>query len=383
MVEACCLLPDISSLPGGDFTEIGERGINLSGGQKARVCLARAVYSEKEVYLLDDPLSSVDNHVANHIFVNCFQKLLKNKTRILVTHRHNFLNRVDNIIEMKDGEIVNVTKGITEIDIEDDVEIEHKTEEPVKENKLIEDEDREVGEVSKEVYFDYFRLSGSFVWIVLASVSMALFIAAKMTGDIFLKNWSNNPADTDYYLPIYMILRLGGCVFILLRTIILSSVMSVKISLNAHEKLINSYIKAPINLFYDVTPLGRLLNRLSKDINMIDDELAFTVGSVLANFANCIGCVLMGLIYFPYLLVFIPIVLFPGKYICNLYIKSSRELTRLESISRSPMLQYFTETLSGAKFIRVFRQENSFIGQNQEKININTRINYSLCGAQQ
>ena len=102
VVEACCLMPDITNLPGGDMTEIGERGINLSGGQKARVCLARAVYSEREVYLLDDPLSSVDNHVANHIFNHCFQKLLKNKTRILVTHRHDFLNRVDRIIEIKE-----------------------------------------------------------------------------------------------------------------------------------------------------------------------------------------------------------------------------------------------------------------------------------------
>ena len=187
VVEACCLLPDISALPAGDNTEIGERGINLSGGQKARICLARAVYAKTDVYLLDDPLSSVDNHVANHIFTQCFQKLLKGKTRILVTHRHNFLDRVDRILELRDGEIYFITKGITGIDVEDDEETEVKEIVKQDKNKLIEDEDREVGEVNREVYMDYFRYSGSFIWVSLGVVCVMLFLAAKMSGDIYLK----------------------------------------------------------------------------------------------------------------------------------------------------------------------------------------------------
>ena len=87
------------------MTEIGEKGINLSGGQKARVCLARAVYSKKEVVLMDDPLSSVDSHVAKHIMENCISGLLKNRTRILVTHRLECVKEANYVITMKEGKI--------------------------------------------------------------------------------------------------------------------------------------------------------------------------------------------------------------------------------------------------------------------------------------
>lgn len=383
VVEACCLQPDISALPAGDNTEIGERGINLSGGQKSRICLARAVYSEKQVYLLDDPLSSVDNNVANHIFLNCFQRLLKNKTRILVTHRHNFLDRVDRIAEFNNGELLNVSESVTGVDIEEDFNDIVKVSETGKENKLIEDEDREVGEVRRDVYFEYFKLSGSYAWVVIAGLSVSLWLVTKMAGDIFFKDWSNNPSETDYYLPIYVVLRVGGSVFLLFRTLTLSVIMSLKISSKAHEKLLESFIRAPINLFYDVIPVGRLLNRLSKDINKIDEDIAFTLGSLLVNVFQALGNVLMGVIFFPYLVVFVPIILVPGRYIANLYMKTSRELTRLESISRSPILNHFKETLAGSKFIRAFGQTDHFIRINQTKIDVNTRINYAVYGCQQ
>jgi ATP-binding cassette subfamily C (CFTR/MRP) protein 1 len=110
VVEACALLPDIQMLPGGDLTEIGEKGINLSGGQKQRVSLARAVYSNGAVYLLDDPLSAVDAHVGQHIFQKVLgpRGLLRNKTRILVTHAVSFLPQMDQIVVMKDGTVTEV-----------------------------------------------------------------------------------------------------------------------------------------------------------------------------------------------------------------------------------------------------------------------------------
>lgn len=383
VVEACCLMPDFSALPSGDKTEIGERGINLSGGQKARVCLARAVYSDREVYLLDDPLSSVDNHVASHIFNQCFLKLLKGKTRILVTHRHNFLNQVEKVIELQEGKIHFITQGQllaeeSESEVEAVVETESK-----QEDKLMEDEDREVGEVDREVYKDYFKFSGGYFWLIMACISLTLWMVTRMGGDIFLKEWTKHPSDVSYYLPIYVGLRLGGCIFIFLRSFILSVIMSPIISRNAHNKLMESFMQAPINLFYDVTPLGRLLNRLTKDINLIDDEISFTVGSVLANICSTLCCILMGLIYFPYLVLVVPLILIPGRFISRYYMKSSRELTRLESISRSPMLNHFTETLAGAKFIRCFKQVENFIVQNQSKINENMKLNYSKCGCEQ
>lgn len=107
VIEACALTQDLAMLPGGDQTEIGEKGINLSGGQKQRVSLARAVYSEAAIYLLDDPLSAVDSHVGKHIFDNVFGEfgMLKGKTRLLVTHAVVYLPKVDEIYVMINGEI--------------------------------------------------------------------------------------------------------------------------------------------------------------------------------------------------------------------------------------------------------------------------------------
>ncbi|KAF7254040.1 Canalicular multispecific organic anion transporter 1 [Varanus komodoensis] len=107
VLEACALLPDLQLLPGGDLTEIGEKGINLSGGQKQRVSLARAVYSNADIYLLDDPLSAVDSHVGRHIFEKVLgpEGLLQHKTRILVTHSLSFLAHVDDIVVLEAGAI--------------------------------------------------------------------------------------------------------------------------------------------------------------------------------------------------------------------------------------------------------------------------------------
>ncbi|XP_007257301.3 ATP-binding cassette sub-family C member 3 isoform X3 [Astyanax mexicanus] len=105
VLEACALTPDLEVLPGGDLTEIGEKGINLSGGQRQRVSLARALYSEADVYLMDDPLSAVDAHVAKHIFDHVIgpEGALRGKTRILVTHGISFLPQVDNILVLVEG----------------------------------------------------------------------------------------------------------------------------------------------------------------------------------------------------------------------------------------------------------------------------------------
>lgn len=98
----CALEKDFKQFPYGDKTLVGERGVSLSGGQRARINLARAVYSEADVYLLDDPLSAVDTHVGKHLFNECIMKYLGNKTRILVTHQLQFLRKADLIVVMSD-----------------------------------------------------------------------------------------------------------------------------------------------------------------------------------------------------------------------------------------------------------------------------------------
>ena len=106
VIDICQLKRDLEILPSGDETEIGEKGINLSGGQKARVGLARAVYSNREVFLMDDPISALDANVKKKIFKHVLTKRLKERTRILVTHAIDFLHLVDKIILLKEGKIV-------------------------------------------------------------------------------------------------------------------------------------------------------------------------------------------------------------------------------------------------------------------------------------
>ena len=105
VIECCQLSTDLKNLEGGDLTEIGEKGVNLSGGQKARVSLARAVYADSDIVLMDDPLSAVDANVKKKIFEKCFMGLLRNKTRMLITHAIDYLRHADRIIIMKDGRI--------------------------------------------------------------------------------------------------------------------------------------------------------------------------------------------------------------------------------------------------------------------------------------
>uniref|UniRef100_A0A182X2U3 Uncharacterized protein n=1 Tax=Anopheles quadriannulatus TaxID=34691 RepID=A0A182X2U3_ANOQN len=111
VLKVCALQPDLAHLPAGDMTVIGERGVSLSGGQKARICLARAVYRQADVYLLDDPLSAVDAHVAKHLFELCIgnggflKRRNPNATRILVTHQVHFLKQADWVVFMKEGRV--------------------------------------------------------------------------------------------------------------------------------------------------------------------------------------------------------------------------------------------------------------------------------------
>lgn len=112
VINACCLADDLVLLPAGDLTGVGEGGTTLSGGQKARIALARAVYQDKSFYLLDDIIAAVDANVAKHIFQQCIMGLLKNKTRILCTHHIQYLINADRIILMENGKIKSQGKSI-------------------------------------------------------------------------------------------------------------------------------------------------------------------------------------------------------------------------------------------------------------------------------
>nr|KAF6405964.1 ATP binding cassette subfamily C member 11 [Molossus molossus] len=167
VLHCCSLIRDLEILPCGDMTEIGEWGLNLSGGQKQRISLARAVYSDHEVYLLDDPLSAVDTHVGKHIFEECIQKTLRGKTVVLVTHR---LQVCDQVILLEDSRIC--AKGTHRLD-----------------NQLMKKEEMGEGSLTWRVYHEYIQAAGGYLVAVLAVLLIVVFVALSAFKSWWLSYW--------------------------------------------------------------------------------------------------------------------------------------------------------------------------------------------------
>lgn len=217
VVDACALRPDMEMLPQGDATEIGERGITVSGGQKQRLNIARAIYFDADLILMDDPLSAVDAHVGRHIFDNAIMGLMKNKARILATHQLWVLNRCDRIIWMEEGRIQAIdtfdnlmhqnpgfrllmeTTAIEEKHEaedhanEDEVEAEKKTAKTKRKGAtLMQAEERAVKSVPLSVYVDYVKASGSLLSAPLVLLLLLMSQGANIATSLWLSWWTSD-----------------------------------------------------------------------------------------------------------------------------------------------------------------------------------------------
>eukprot|EP00357_Protocruzia_adherens_P030800 CAMPEP_0114996004 /NCGR_PEP_ID=MMETSP0216-20121206/14061_1 /TAXON_ID=223996 /ORGANISM="Protocruzia adherens, Strain Boccale" /LENGTH=1423 /DNA_ID=CAMNT_0002360143 /DNA_START=156 /DNA_END=4427 /DNA_ORIENTATION=+ len=450
-VKFSCLAPDLDILPKGDQTQIGERGITLSGGQKTRVALARAIYADTDIILLDDTLSAVDNHVGKQIFNDCFCGIFGRKTRVLITHGIHYLPSVDRVLVMDGGRIVqsgthdelsqqegglfqemlevhfrftsqnqNQDQGSTEAteeteedheddineDFEDDVAPElirkisimssqsedevakmltpkKKKKKPVKETgNLMLEEDRETGEVSKKVYKDHIKYNGGYIYAFLVLFVMAIFTGLKIASDFWLSYWSDQSEENQkdhvhFYLLIYGMFALSSGIFVFFRVLILT-MRAVKCSRILHSEMIQCLTRAPLNLFFDRTPTGRLLNRLSKDLNIVDAMICFILGNASSRGYQVVAVFIVIAVPLPWMLVTVPMFLWIAVKINRFYLETNRELTRLESISRSPIVNFFAETLNGTSVIRAFKKQKDFDRQNKSRIDENVKINFAL-----
>jgi ATP-binding cassette subfamily C (CFTR/MRP) protein 1 len=221
VIEACALQPDLDMLPQGDTTEIGERGITVSGGQKQRLNIARAIYFDADLILMDDPLSAVDAHVGRHIFDHAILGLLKNKSRILATHQLWVLNRCDRIIWLEEGKIQAIdtfdnlmkdhagfqqlmeTTAVEEKHDkgghvnDDEVESEKKTMKKKRKGAaLMQAEERAVKSVPWSVYLDYVRASGSLLNAPIVLGFLLLSQAANIGTSLWLSYWTSNSEST-------------------------------------------------------------------------------------------------------------------------------------------------------------------------------------------
>nr|XP_039264358.1 multidrug resistance-associated protein 1-like [Styela clava] len=507
ILKATALGPDLEILPGGDQTEIGEKGINLSGGQKQRVSLARAICSDSDIYLLDDPLSAVDSHIGKHIFDHVIGKdgILKNKTRLLVTHGIQYLPDVDNIFVIDDGqisetgtyqELLNTGEKFSKFleeyankqdeGIEDDTEmvlitdddlssipesrdsvtdgssdsavgdvmkdddvtelrrrasqrgskrsvgsirkrtlsatsngaVQRKTRESVTSNskkremresvtsktnsikrreamklqqtdtnkgKLTEEESSEIGHVKLRVYYEYIKAIGIgyFSLVILASI---LYQGSVIGASIWLTYWTNEndkvllglsnetAVTTGVGIGVYGSFGFIQAIFILGNGIFQAN-GTIAAALMLHYFLLKNIFRVPVG-FFDTTPLGRIVNRFSKDIYIIDEILPQTVRMWL----QCAFSVIFTLIViiastpiFAAVIVPIGILYFFAQ---RFYVSTSRQLKRLESVTRSPIYSHFGETVSGVSLIRAYQQSERFIQQSKDKVDKNQECYY-------
>ena len=407
ILELAELKPDLEILVGGDLTEIGEKGINLSGGQKARVCLARALYSDKDIYIFDDPISELDAHVGMNVMTNCIKGYLKDKTRILVTHALQYVSYADRIIYIKEGtihwsgtyqeiksqEFFNVFfEKMQTLNRKRSKEIEEK-EQTKKDNKQINkgqikritrDEDKEEGSVSSNVYKSYIVLIGG--WYIVLIVILLLISNQGLKGisDIWLGYWSTHQSKekNNQYFSIYSSLSIGGCVFSYF-LVLLQSKVAIGSSRKLHKDMILSLIRAPISTFHETIPKGQIFNRLSKEINNMDDWCSREFVGIITGCISLITCISVCAFYQPLCVLFIPILGVLGYKVAIFYVRCSREIRRMEGILRSPVLNVVNESIPGTITIRAFHYENQYRELFFDKIDDQTKISLISMGTSQ
>ncbi|XP_015215911.2 multidrug resistance-associated protein 1 isoform X2 [Lepisosteus oculatus] len=456
VVEACALLPDLEILPAGDATEIGEKGVNLSGGQKLRVSLARAVYCDCAVYLLDDPLSAVDAHVGKHIFEKVIgpRGVLRGRTRVLVTHGLSFLPQADLILVMVDGEITevgsyselmdrqgafseflrtyaNADQGEEEDQPEGDEnegkdKPEDRSSSPGREQKglenggpaalrqnsltssvgsdsakallksgsaetpskpgagkeagrLTEADKAKTGKVKLSVYWEYMKAIGIF----LSFFSIFLFLShhsASLASNYWLSLWTDDhiingtQQYTEVRLSVYGVLGLcqGIAVFGYSVSVSIGGILA---SRYLHQTMLHNVLRSPMS-FFERTPSGNLVNRFAKETDTIDSVIPGIIKMFMGSLFNVLGACIVILIATPMIAVIIPPLGLLYFFVQRFYVATSRQLKRLESVSRSPVYSHFNETLLGTSVIRAFQDQERFIKESDSRVDYNQKAYY-------
>ncbi|CAN8295697.1 unnamed protein product [Cochlearia groenlandica] len=434
VIQACSLKKDLELFSHGDQTIIGERGINLSGGQKQRVQLARALYQDADIYLLDDPFSALDAHTSSDLFKDYILSALSEKTVIFVTHQVEFLPAADLILVLREGRIIQSGKyddllqagtdfkalvsahheAIEAMDIpspssEDsdqnpiiDSLVMHNSKSDVYENdietlakeihdggsssdlkaikekkkkakrsrkkQLVQEEERVKGKVSMKVYLSYMGAAYKGLLIPLIILAQASFQFLQIASNWWMA-WANpqtegdqSKVDPTVLLLVYTALAFGSSVFIFVRAALVAT-----FGLAAAQKLflnmLRSVFRAPMS-FFDSTPAGRILNRVSIDQSVVDLDIPFRLGGFASTTIQLFGIVgVMTNVTWQVFLLVVPVAVacfWMQKY----YMASSRELVRIVSIQKSPIIHLFGESIAGAATIRGFGQEKRFIKRN-------------------
>ena len=432
VIKYCELERDIKILPAGDQTEIGTNGANLSGGQKSRINLARCVYKEADIYLFDDPISSVDSIVYKKILNQLVKHFLKNKTIIFASNDVKYMNFFNKVIFVEKEKVkfigtneeiqkqeffnsfqknlssendnqnkdININKNeINDISFEKSNqsldELKCKPEEGTEDNeisesdkllekkirkqsiidkvveieneelklkgKLMEEEDIQRGSIGLNIYKTIIEYSGGYFQVFLVFTFAIIWQLTIIEGNIYLTAWSDS-ADTNdddqniYHFMIYTLFGIA-CIFSLFLKEFLISKMNYNISKNFHDVMLQNVIDAPINLYHDVTPFGQIMNKFTIDL---DKSVLFFrhFSQTLKCVCNLIGAIIVCVTSNKYVLFFLPIIFIFGYKISVYYAPAGRDILRIESIDRSPLLSFYSESIQGIDTIKSLNYHN-------------------------
>ncbi|CAI4500406.1 CQS_1a_G0021620.mRNA.1.CDS.1 [Saccharomyces cerevisiae] len=421
VVRVCSLKADLDILPAGDMTEIGERGITLSGGQKARINLARSVYKKKDIYLFDDVLSAVDSRVGKHIMDECLTGMLANKTRILATHQLSLIERASRVIVLgTDGQVdigtvdelkarnqtlINLLQFSSQNSEKEDEEQEAvvsgeleqlKYESEVKEltelkkkatemsqtansGKIVADghtsskEERAVNSISLKIYREYIKAAvgkWGFIALPLYAILVVGTTFCSLFSSVWLSYWTENKFKNrppSFYMGLYSFFVFAAFIFMNGQFTILCA-MGIMASKWLNLRAVKRILHTPMS-YIDTTPLGRILNRFTKDTDSLDNELTESLRLMTSQFANIVGVCVMCIVYLPWFAIAIPFLLVIFVLIADHYQSSGREIKRLEAVQRSFVYNNLNEVLSGMDTIKAYRSQERFLAKSDFLIN--------------
>lgn len=435
VLDATCLASDVASFKHGDRTEIGERGVTLSGGQKARLSLARAAYSRSDVVVLDDVLSALDAGTSRAVFERLFRPvgtgrdgLFSDRAVVLVTHASHFLNRVDEIVIVAAGRCVfsGSWRDLEDCRPEDrfeadavdairnSVQEEHsgedggdgdsakkeesgvgnskteKSEDGGNEGRIMTIEERQFGLSQASTWLSWCKYSGGFGFILVVLISMVLDRGMYVMTEIWLALWTDGatepvtflgreyPSQTDglgaqrAYVKTYTGILLLGCVFTLFRTNWLIQ-GGARCANRIFKAMLNKTVLAPMS-FFDTTPLGRLMNRFTYDTETLDITLTTNMTMLFTSVGWLLTGIILQTVILPWQITMIAFIMLIYYMLVLHYRKSATDLQRLDATSRSPVQAQLSEAVDGSSTMRVFGKSAHFSAVFRSALDLNSGI---------
>ncbi|KAL7574299.1 hypothetical protein ACA910_012543 [Epithemia clementina (nom. ined.)] len=436
VIESCSLSLDFDELRDADQTLVGDRGVQLSGGQRARVGLARALYKNADILIVDDPLSAVDARVGRHIFQQAILRLSvpQGKCVVLATHQHQYINASRCILVLSgrigcigsyeecvaasngklkahaadratskpalEDEITSSSTAILNKDM-DDGDKDKKVKDSAagwsetfvgtadgtrtrtaRLSKKEQSERQMQGLVQAETFVNYMEALGG-VWIVL--ILLVIFMATQasvLVTTATMARWAERDSRGQHDSDIVAsVVGISGLVVLLsILRAYLSLELMLKASQSLHDIMTHAVLRAKIE-FFDTNPLGRILNRFSADTGIADDQLPQTLFDMMVFFFIVLGAVVTALTTLPFALVVIPFLVWYFARVRNVFVTSTRELKRLEGIARSPIFAMLGEALNGIGTIRANGYIPYFRKKFQKAHDTHTRVFFAFISA--